>query len=386
MTLRKQFEVTLYCPHPFDTSAAETVTHLNSLGVDVCWLSDPSLSDISTGRFRYYADSFLSLMPVVCRPVFSGSVSEFARRVQQMPAFDVTILHQSFMATAYLHVRGNDAKRNRERLLLVEHNDESAIWKDMARTPAISLVRRSSCLLESAKIRRQMRNVYQQCYRIGFLSAHDLSSARHLIPESTSTPVLPVIMPLPKEFKRDYGRKGALAYFGTLGSYPSVDALSWLIREIMPRVWLRDPACKLKIIGRLPDDVCGREVSRLARLDKRIQQIVPLNQSDSDSLLCGSDLALSPIRLGGGIKIKNLVAAGLAMPLITTSAGSRGSLMIPGHDCLLADTTDAFADSILDSLGNDTKRSGLGISGRQYLADHHASDAAALQWLQFTAP
>jgi len=387
MALRKQFAVTVYCPHPFDAStAAETVTHLKSLGVDVGWLSDPASHRPASGRVRYYADSLLSGMPVVCRQIIPGHPSEFEDFIQQIPAHDVIMMHQSFVAIAYLGFRKRDTQSQVAPLLLVEHNDESAIWKDMARTPAISFVRRISCLLESMKIKRQLRRVYRQCQRIGFLSARDLSSVRHLIPEDTYSCVLPVIMPMPQDHKQDYRRKGELTYFGTLGSYPSIDALCWLIGEIMPHVWLRDPGCRLKIIGNIPGDVCGNEVSRLLRSDTRIEQIAPLNSNEADALLCGSDIVLSPIRLGGGIKIKNLVAAGLAIPLITTSAGLRGSQMIPGRDCICADTTAAFADAILSLMHDEEKRRTLGMNGRRYLADHHAGDAAAGQWLQFAAP
>jgi glycosyltransferase involved in cell wall biosynthesis len=60
-----------------------------------------------------------------------------------------------------------------------------------------------------------------------------------------------------------------------------------------------------------------------------------------------NSIAIVPIRIGSGMRMKIIDAINYRIPFITTSTGVEGLDFKNGKDCMIADNYDDFADAIL---------------------------------------
>ena len=58
-------------------------------------------------------------------------------------------------------------------------------------------------------------------------------------------------------------------------------------------------------------------------------------------------IALIPIRIGSGMRMKALDAVAAQVPIITTTKGIEGIDLRNEEECLIADSPEAFADAII---------------------------------------
>lgn len=126
-------------------------------------------------------------------------------------------------------------------------------------------------------------------------------------------------------------------FVGTLGYEPNADAVGWFASRIWPRLSATMP-------GRLRLVVAGSGApARIRRLSGQRGIAVTGFVRDLASLYRSADLAIAPLRAGGGTRIKLLEAAGHGVPSVATWLGAEGLDLHPGRDILLADGAERFA-------------------------------------------
>ena len=271
---------------------------------------------------------------------------------------------------------------NRIKYIIVsEQNDESKLWTDMSSLKTLSVWRRYACRAESKKYDYAMTFACSQVDRFVYMSEFDRQSVTKRLALQTQTSFIQVCLPAPPDYKTDYTKTSEIVYFGSLGYFPSIDALRWLIGEIMPVVWERASDCVLRILGALPPE-CSNALRSTIDQSSNIKITGPISRQACDDYIRRADMVVSPIRLGSGIKMKNLVALGLAAPLIATSASLRGSFAIPGQECLCADDTVSFADAIVSLLNDEARRTMLGQNGRAHFLKNHSLREVGDLWIK----
>jgi glycosyltransferase involved in cell wall biosynthesis len=108
-----------------------------------------------------------------------------------------------------------------------------------------------------------------------------------------------------------------VVFTGTLCYLPNVDGLLWFCDEIWPRVRAWVPDARFRIVGRDP----VTEVSALAdrvgvELHPDVDSIVPYLER--------ARLAVVPLRMGSGTRLKALEALASGRPVVGTSLGLAG--------------------------------------------------------------
>lgn len=137
-------------------------------------------------------------------------------------------------------------------------------------------------------------------------------------------------------------------HFGFLANYaypPNIDALSWLVRKIFPPIQEEIPGARLLLAGsnlksaaadlEMPDGV----------------EIVGWVESASE-FLSNIDVALCPLRIGGGVKVKMLEMAHCATPTVATSVSTEGLPHEIRDSIWIADAAVEFA-AAATRLGKD---------------------------------
>lgn len=147
-----------------------------------------------------------------------------------------------------------------------------------------------------------------------------------------------------------------------LGNYeyaPNVDAVEWMLDEILPRVWAHCPEARMSVCGyALPAEWAQRWS------DPRIewQGFVP----DLLQLQSSSSVFLAALRHGGGSKLKVLEALAAGLPLASTAQGVSGLELRDGEDYLGGESAEQLANAVVRLLQDPARARALGENGRAY--------------------
>ncbi|MDE2483140.1 MAG: glycosyltransferase, partial [bacterium] len=172
------------------------------------------------------------------------------------------------------------------------------------------------------------------------------SDARELEREGCTSSVVPIVESR-AEFRAPYAMRRDLLFLGNYSHEPNVDAVTWLVREIMPLVWERMPDVRLEIAGADPTPA----VLRLAQSRVAVTGFV----ERAERLFDHSRIFVAPIRYGAGMKGKVVYSIARGLPVITTAIGAEGIALRDGESVLLREDARGFADAILE-LYNDEVR------------------------------
>ena len=141
-----------------------------------------------------------------------------------------------------------------------------------------------------------------------------------------------------------------LLFVGNLGDEPNVDAALWIAGELMPRLRRDGSPVELRIAGSHPLP----EVAALAGTGIEIHA----DPLDLAPHYAWADLALAPIRAGGGTRIKILEAFAARVPVVATPVGAEGLAVQDGEHLLLADDSNDFATACRRIKGDSCWRYG----------------------------
>jgi len=165
-------------------------------------------------------------------------------------------------------------------------------------------------------------------------------------------------------------RGSHLLFVGGFGYFPNLDAASWILDTIWPRLAasLSDRP-SLTIIGRNPP-LPLRERARLAgaKVLDDVEDLAPF--------YARANVALVPLRAGGGSRIKLLEAAAYGVPIVATTIGAEGTSMQDGEDLWLADTPEAMVEAIMDVLRSPAEAARRAANARASVDRFHSRQAS----------
>jgi glycosyltransferase involved in cell wall biosynthesis len=150
----------------------------------------------------------------------------------------------------------------------------------------------------------------------------------------------------------------AVLFTGTLNYTPNIQAAIHLAQTIMPLVWRVEPGMRLCIAGKDPTE----PVLALAS-DSRIE--ILSNPTDMRRVAERAAIAVVPLQIGGGTRIKILEALAWGLPVVSTARGCEGLEVVDNETILIRDEPQAFADAIIELITDHARRNSLRNAGRQ---------------------
>lgn len=139
---------------------------------------------------------------------------------------------------------------------------------------------------------------------------------------------------------KTFSEKAGICFIGGYSHKPNVDAVLWLVNEIMPLVWMKDPSIKLTLLGSEPT----KEVYDLQSPNVIVTGYI----EDVSEHFISSRICVAPLRYGAGMKGKIGQSLEFGLPVITTDIGAEGMDLVNGHNALIANTKEDFANDILN--------------------------------------
>jgi len=157
----------------------------------------------------------------------------------------------------------------------------------------------------------------------------------------------------------------SLVFTASFTYAPNVDAMAFFCRQVLPRIRVAVPSVRLSIVGQHP----GPEIQALQRLPGvEVTGRVP----DVRPYLARAAVAVVPLRMGSGTRLKILEAMAMAKPVVSTPIGAEGLEVRAGYDIELARDPTAFADRTIALLHDAERRARLGERARATVLERYA--------------
>lgn len=141
-----------------------------------------------------------------------------------------------------------------------------------------------------------------------------------------------------------------IVFCGSLDYEPNSDGLLWFYNKIWTNVKIAYPDLKLLIVG------SGRILEKLQPIMNDESLIFTGIVPDVKPYYNKASLAIVPIKIGSGTRLKVLESMGLGVPVVSTSKGAEGIDYTDGENILIANEEKAFANRVVDLLNNKALR------------------------------
>jgi glycosyltransferase involved in cell wall biosynthesis len=156
-----------------------------------------------------------------------------------------------------------------------------------------------------------------------------------------------------------------LFFLGTYASSrPNVEAAEFLIEKVWPRVYRAIPTVRLIIAGDFPQNIraYGRDCPGV-----EFTGFV----EDLDALYRRVRVVCAPLLSGAGTRVKIVEAAAYGKPIVATRIGAEGLDLRDGHEILLRDDANSFAEACVRLLQDDGLCDRLGEAARAVAVDRY---------------
>jgi glycosyltransferase involved in cell wall biosynthesis len=145
---------------------------------------------------------------------------------------------------------------------------------------------------------------------------------------------------------------------GTLNYLANVEGLTWFCDEVLPRVRRAVPDAVLDIVGR---DAVDQVLALQQRPGIALHRDVP----DVAPYLAKTRVAIVPVRIGTGTRLKALQAMAAGRPLVGTPIGVQGLGAVDGVHAHMTDDPERMAAAIVQLLRDDVAARQLAAAGRE---------------------
>lgn len=286
----------------------------------------------------------------------SGALAQQLDGLLQRP-WDIVQVEHSYT----FHSCERVLRRHRQPFVLTEHNVESSLAEVTYSRLAAPL--RSLAGLDRVRYQRWERRVLGQARKVVALTEADAEVLTPLsahpvavVVNGTDTRAFSDVTPDPQARR--------VLFVGNFEYAPNVDAVEWMLEQVMPEVWKQSPDVRLCLCGyALPAQWQARW------RDPRIEWrgfVENLQQVQSQS-----SVFLAALRDGGGSKLKVLEAMAAGLPLVATPQAVSGLQVQSGTHYLGGGDAQALVQALLKLLAEPVLAQQLGEAGRRYVSDQH---------------
>lgn len=172
--------------------------------------------------------------------------------------------------------------------------------------------------LEAWRARRWEARTWSHLAAIVTLSRADAATIRTVSPTSLARaePIRGTIDTDPARRTADTIVPGRIGFWGNMARQENVDAVQHMVRALLPEIRKREPRAHFWIMGAHPTDA----VRNLEADDVHVTGFV----EDPTELFASLAVAVAPLRLGSGVKIKVFETIDAGVPTVVSPVGGEG--------------------------------------------------------------
>ncbi|MGH9467786.1 MAG: glycosyltransferase, partial [Terriglobales bacterium] len=145
-----------------------------------------------------------------------------------------------------------------------------------------------------------------------------------------------------------------VVFQGALDWLPNRDAVEYFLARIWPLVLRECPQARLQVVGRHPPPAFVARQRRHPRVE------FSGTVADVRPWVARAAVAIVPLRMGSGTRLKILEAAALGKAMVATPLGAEGLDLRPGVEIEIAQQPEAFAAALSRLLRDPAARAAMG--------------------------
>ena len=170
-----------------------------------------------------------------------------------------------------------------------------------------------------------------------------------------------------KILKEHKGETKQLIFVGSPAHMPNRDGVTWFIENVWLDIKQSYPNLQFKVVGdwNLED---SRELLRPG-----IDFTGILTEDELETVMSESDIGISPMRFGAGMKRKTLNYMSHGLPVITTSFGIEGVFSESSQGIVLADSKSEWIEAI-NMVNDGPTRSELGFQAGDFIQKNFSTE------------
>jgi glycosyltransferase involved in cell wall biosynthesis len=243
---------------------------------------------------------------------------------------------------------------------------EVGLAKEAYYTPT-SRIRRIRPGLTWHKLRHFTRGLLLRSSACTVPSLQERRNLLEIAPEHPCIEVVPHCLDL-DHYTGSFGspQPKTLVFTGSFTYHANLDAASYFLEEIYPRIKRNIPDVTLRIVG----STNGVALDALS-IDDSVTFTGLLR--DVRPVVSQSWLSVVPLRVGAGTRLKIIESMALGTPVVSTSKGAEGLEVAHGENILIADDPDAFAQAVQDMLSIPRIREKLATEGRRLVREKYST-------------
>jgi glycosyltransferase involved in cell wall biosynthesis len=147
---------------------------------------------------------------------------------------------------------------------------------------------------------------------------------------------------------------------------PNIEAVTFLLEEIFPRLATSSPDCQLLLVGSMPT----ARMREAAQRDPRIVVTGPV--PDIRPYLAAAALMVVPLFQGSGTRFKILEAFAAQVPVVSTTKGVEGLAAVDGTHVLIAESANEFVAAIQRLWRDENVAQRLAARGLELVRQHYS--------------
>lgn len=159
----------------------------------------------------------------------------------------------------------------------------------------------------------------------------------------------------------------SIVFSGNMNYRPNVDAATFFVQVILPRIHQRVPDAVFYIVGANPT-VGVRELGRErgVTVTGEVESVY--------TWLRRAAVGVNPLRAGAGLQNKVLEGMACGLPMVVSPVANEGIKAVSGTHLLVEESAAAFSDSVSRLLLSAEERRALGGSARRFIEDNWSWD------------
>jgi sugar transferase (PEP-CTERM/EpsH1 system associated) len=151
-----------------------------------------------------------------------------------------------------------------------------------------------------------------------------------------------------------------LVFTGNMSYKPNVEAVQYIVSEILPRIWSQRPGARLYIVGMNP-------TTAVRRLGDGRRVVVTGGVDDIRLYFEKAAVALAPLRIARGLQNKVLEAMAMRVPVVASPQAFNGINAVANRDLLVADGAEAFSRAAVALLEDADLRERYAAAARAFV-------------------
>lgn len=176
------------------------------------------------------------------------------------------------------------------------------------------------------------------------------------------------------EVNRSSIEKYSLVHIGSLDWYPNYDGFKWFVNSIFPAVVRKFKDVKLYHYGGgLPGKFFFPE-------SVKDNIIVKGFVKDIFNELSDKSLAIVPLRIGSGIRVKILELLAAGVNTVTTQLGMEGIPVENGREILVAEDESGFESLIIDFFEGKFDSKKISLKGKEFIKENYLWESVAAKF------